>query len=47
MFGVIEREGRRLINGHGAGVRGGIGIVAGVQRSRVEAKRSFNIFGAH
>ena len=47
VVGVIEGEGRRLIDRHGASMRSGIGIVAGVQRARIETEWAIDVFCGH
>ena len=47
VLGIFESERRRLIDRHGAGMRGGIRIVAGVQRARIETEWAIDVFGGH
>ena len=43
----FEGEGRGLVDGDGAGMRGGIGVVAGVEGAGVESKLAVDIGGRH
>lgn len=47
MIGVVEGEGGGLIDRHGARVRGGVGVVTGVQGTGVEAQRALDVFERH
>ena len=47
VLGIVERERCGLIDRHGTGVRGGIRVVAGVQRARIETEWTIDVFGGH